>query len=324
VIRRTLLGPDFKIHTAHLLRPVYLVIIAYLVGFIGEYELAAKRRLLEMISIQTEIGRSRSQIVTLARLLAHMVRFFGADYMRLQLRSTEHGVLEWEGDRSAGRRMIVRAVSNSSWTAASAEPVSYRVSHALGNWGRRAEAWSTHPSGEARPQALLVSEEPPFLARSRTRSLISIPVESPGGVHGRLLLGRKRSNFTRDDMTFCETLAAQAAVILDNVALQAKAEALAVTEERGRIARDVHDGFVQSLASIDVGIEVCRRLERKDPSRLDGELSELQSTVKQGYREARRYLERLRSGASRGPDVDEAARELVNECRARRDVQIDL
>jgi two-component system NarL family sensor kinase len=69
---------------------------------------------------------------------------------------------------------------------------------------------------------------------------------------------------------------------------------------------------------------VCRRLERKDPSRLDGELSEPQSTVKQGYREARRYLERLRSGASRGPDVDEAARELVNEFRARSDVQIDL
>jgi signal transduction histidine kinase len=321
LVRRSLLGPDFKIHTAHMMRPIYLVVIGYLVGFIGEHELSAKRRLLEMISIQTEIGRSRSQTITLARLLAHAVRFFRPTYVLLQLRSLQHGELEWEGLRRPGRRMIVRRVAHGSWTAAAAEPISYRVSHAIGNWGRRVEAYRR---GQTRARTLSETEEPGFLARSRVRSLISVPITASGGIDGRLLIGRSGRNYTPEDLTFCESLVAQSAVILDNVALQSKAEELAVAEERGRIARDVHDGFVQSLASIDVGIEVCRRLEEKNPGLLDAELSDLQKTVKHGYREARRYLERLRTGAPRGPDLDEAARELVNEFRERSELQIDL
>ncbi len=319
VVRRALLGPDFKIHTAHLMRPIYLVVLGYLVGFIGEHELSAKRRLLEMISIQREVGRSRSQLITLVRLLRHIDHFFGADYILIQVRSNEGERLEWEGRRSPGRRMRLHDISPGSWTAAAAGPACYRVVHAVGNWGRRVECYEP---GDARARGLSETEEPGFLARSSVRSLISVPIFASGGVDGRLIVGRIRRNFSKEDLSFCQTLVAQAAVILDNVILQEKAEDLAVAEERGRIARDVHDGFVQSLASIDVGIEVCRRIEEKNPAALDDELLALQQTVKHGYREARSYLDRLRHGASKGPDVDEAARALVSEFRERTDLDI--
>jgi signal transduction histidine kinase len=151
-----------------------------------------------------------------------------------------------------------------------------------------------------------------------------VPITSPGGYRGRLLLGRARTNFSRDDVAFCQTLVAQATVILDNVSLQAKAEELAVAEERARIARDIHDGFVQALASIDVGIEVCRRLDQRNPKRLASELEELQRTVKQGYREARRYLDRLRQRTPQGPAVEIAMQELVREFQDRGEIQVEL
>jgi signal transduction histidine kinase len=319
VVRRALLGPDFQIHTAHLMRPIYLVVLGYLVGFIGEHELSAKRRLLEMISVQREVGRSRSQLFTVVRLLHHVISFFGADYLLVQVRAAGGERLEWEGSRSPERRMRLRDISPGSWTAAAAGPDCYRVVHTLGNWGRRVECYEV---GASRARGLTESEEPAFFARSSVRSLISVPIYSSGGVDGRLLVGRRRSNFSKEDLGFCQTLVAQAAVILENVILQEKAEELAVAEERGRIARDVHDGFVQSLASIDVGIEVCRRLEVKNPAALDEELLALQQTVKHGYREARSYLDRLRHGASTGPDVDEAALVLVSEFRERTDLDI--
>jgi hypothetical protein len=93
VLRLIVAGPDFSMHSAHVMRSTYLVLIGYLVGFIGEHELSAKRRLIEMVSIQREVGRSRSAFVTLARLLGRIVRFFDADYALLQLR----------GGRAAGR-----------------------------------------------------------------------------------------------------------------------------------------------------------------------------------------------------------------------------
>ena len=321
VVRRVVMGPDFPMHSAHLMRPTYLILIGYLVGFIGEHELSAKRRLIEMVSMQREVGRSRSTVFTLARLLRHMFRYFGADYVLLQLRLPDGSSLEWEGLRRPGQRLVVRNVEPTSWSVAGAGPMCFRVSHAVGNWGRRVESYEP---GGLRPLRLLEGDEPGFLSRSRTRSLISVPIRSPGGIRGRLMLGRARANFSKEDLDFSQNLLAQAAIILDNVILQSKAEELAVAEERARIARDVHDGFVQSLASLDVGIEVCRRLEQKDPAKLSSELADLQQSVKQGYRDARRYLDRLRDNRSQGPDVDEAIGELVREFRARGEVAVDL
>jgi signal transduction histidine kinase len=321
VVRRAVLGPDFSLATAHLFRPVYLVVLGYLVGLIGEQELSAKRRILELVTMQGEVGRSRSQLFTLARLFRRIGRFFGADYVLLQIRPPYGGEIDWEGARKSGQRLVLRTTVPTPWSPEFVGDGSYRVSHAVGNWGRRVEVFTPETY---RPYPLPDGREPGFLARSRLRSLMSVPITSPGGYRGRLLLGRARMNFSRDDVAFCQTLVAQATVILDNVSLQAKAEELAVAEERARIARDIHDGFVQALASIDVGIEVCRRLDQRNPARLATELEELQRTVKQGYREARRYLDRLRQRTPQGPAVEVAMHDLVREFQDRGDLQVDL
>lgn len=321
VFRRLVIGPDFFLHSAHLLRPIYLVVLGCLVGIMGEHELSAKRRLIEMISMQREAGRSRSQVLTLARMLRRIVGYFDVDYVFVQMRPPSGSDWTWEGKRKLGQRLVLHTAPASPWTAASSGPLSFRVSHALGNWGRRVEVYQP---GDMRPTLVSDRDEPGFLARSRTRSLISLPFSSAGGFRGRVLLGRGGNNFSREDISFGQTLLSQAAFILDKVALQAAAEELAVAQERARIARDVHDGFVQSLASIDVGIEVCRRLQEKDPARLSSELEDLQTTVKHGYREARRYLERLRTERPQGPDVDTAVRDIVREFHERGDVAIEL
>jgi signal transduction histidine kinase len=322
LVRRFAMGPDFYLHSAHLLRPIYIILLGYLVGVIGEHELSAKKRLIEMISMQQETDRTRATSYALARLFRRILRFFEADFALLQLRPLNAPELDWEGSRGAHNRVpVLRAVEPGSWTTVSAGDLSYRVNHAVGNWGRSVESFDPR---DTRPTALSDAEEPSFLARSRCRSLISVPLSSQEGARGRLLLGRSHSSFTHEDVSFCRTLTAQAAVVLDNILLQAKAEDLAVAEERARIARDIHDGFVQSMASIDVGIEVCRQTGRRTPDKLSDELASLQQTVKQGYREARRYLELLRDQTPRGPAIHEATRDLVREFRERADIDIEL
>jgi signal transduction histidine kinase len=322
IVRRIAVGPEFYLHSAHLIRPVYLIVLGYLVGLIGEYEISAKHRLIELMSMQREASQHHPTGLTLLRLFRRLLFFFDADYALLQLRPAHGLPLDWEGVR-AGRKSVpvLHTVPPTSWTAASAADLSYRVSHALGNWGRAVESFKPK---SMRPRPVPHGEEPGFLARSRLRSLVSIPVSSQQGTRGRLLIGRADRNFSREDLAFCRTLAAQAAVVLDNVVLQQKAESLAVAEERARIARDIHDGFVQSLASIDVGIEVVRRIGKKKPEQLGRELADLQQTVKHGYRDARHYMELLRDRALHGPDVRDAARALVGDFRERSDVDIDL
>ena len=311
---------DFGLHSTHFFRPVYLILLGYLVGTIGEQELTAKRRLIEMISMQRENGRSRSEFLTLVRLLRRVSRFFGADYVWFQIRPADGEGLDWLGTRSRSGRLILNQSNETGvWIPPMNSASGYRVSHMVGNWGRRVESY------DIRTARFAVSndDEPVFLNWSRARSVMSLPLFSQDGDRGLLILGRLTSNFSREDLVFCHSLVRQAGTIIQNAMLHRKAGDLAAAEERGRIARDLHDGFVQSLAAMDVRIQVCRRLFKRDrPQELRSELENLQSTVKQGYREAREYLEQLRTEHPEGLDVDDAIQGLVKELRSRSDLEI--
>lgn len=65
-------------------------------------------------------------------------------------------------------------------------------------------------------------------------------------------------------------------------------------EERRRIARDLHDGPVQTLAGISLRTELCQRLLDLDPTRLGGELIQLERMVKESTSDLRKIIFNLR------------------------------
>ena len=69
---------------------------------------------------------------------------------------------------------------------------------------------------------------------------------------------------------------------------------LAQEEERLRIARDLHDGPVQNLASIAMRTELCQRLLELAPEELKGELSQLEHMAKDAAGELRKMIFNLR------------------------------
>ncbi len=55
--------------------------------------------------------------------------------------------------------------------------------------------------------------------------------------------------------------------------LYVKETGAAVTEERTRIACEIHDGLVQSLAGVNFKLELCQELVRKDPQGQSGHIA---------------------------------------------------
>jgi signal transduction histidine kinase len=80
----------------------------------------------------------------------------------------------------------------------------------------------------------------------------------------------------------------------ERLELQRELRQMEAAEQRHRIARDLHDGFVQALAGINLRIEGCRRsLTKHDTDDALLELTELQASVNREYDDLRAYMRAL-------------------------------
>ena len=89
------------------------------------------------------------------------------------------------------------------------------------------------------------------------RSFLGVPILWRGASVGNLYLTEKLEGveFSADDEEALLTLAAQAAIAIENARLYAQAENVSVLEERHRIGMDLHDGAIQSLYGLGLLIE---------------------------------------------------------------------
>ena len=144
-------------------------------------------------------------------------------------------------------------------------------------------------------------------------------------LRGRAIVIRdSRRKFTRDDLEFLLVLVGQAAASLETVRLQAKAEEVAVLEERARIARDLHDGFIQALAGIDLRVEAAKLLLQRDPARVPKALEDLHAAVDSGYREVRHYLTVLRQASRQDADLGSTLDRLAAEFSIRERLKVHM
>lgn len=157
-------------------------------------------------------------------------------------------------------------------------------------------------------------------------SFLGAPVRSGGAVYGNLYLTDKPEGFDEDDERTIRVLAAQAGAAIENARLSAKLAGLAVQDERDRISRELHDGVIQTLFSIGLGLDALRTVMPADPARaeerLDGAIDAIDGTI----RELRNFIFHLRPqdaasmGFARG--LTELAREYEINALVRPDLDI--
>lgn len=95
-----------------------------------------------------------------------------------------------------------------------------------------------------------------------------------------------------------------------------QAEELAATQERNRLAREIHDNLGHYLTIVNVQIEAARLTLDSDPVRALDALTKAQELAKKGLNSVRESVAALRVSPVENRPLDDAIAELVTESQA--------
>jgi signal transduction histidine kinase len=155
-----------------------------------------------------------------------------------------------------------------------------------------------------------------------TRSLLVVPIHSDSQVVGVISLGKKESySFRNDDLKMMSIFATHAGIALRNANYIEEREKRLLLEERNRLAREIHDGLAQDLASAILQLEM---LKRTAPEAMVGSLAELQEMVRQTATVVRHSIYSLRPAPYTHIGLVPALRSHLEEVRANTGIQTHL
>jgi signal transduction histidine kinase len=103
-----------------------------------------------------------------------------------------------------------------------------------------------------------------------------------------------------------------------NVALRgyaAQAEELATTQERNRLARDIHDGLGHHLTVVQMQVQAARAVLSSDPVKAEAVLAKAQQQSTEALAEVRRSVSTLREPRTR-PPLGDALKDLAADTSA--------
>jgi two-component system, NarL family, nitrate/nitrite sensor histidine kinase NarX len=140
--------------------------------------------------------------------------------------------------------------------------------------------------------------------QEKWKVLLAVPLVWRGEeALGVLILGSNSTQaFAQRHQALLETLAGQAALLIQNARLMVQVEYQAVVDERARLAREIHDGLAQTLAFLKIqASQMQNYLARGEMERLTTSLQASYRTLSDAYIDARQAIDNLRRVPANSP-----------------------
>lgn len=165
------------------------------------------------------------------------------------------------------------------------------------------------PVGEGLPgwviehgEALLVSKlstdsrAPQLNGMTELQIYVGVPMRTGGQTIGVLsVFGEEGQQFNVEEVALLASIGDQVGVVIENARLRQRAEQAAVMEERGRLARELHDSVTQSLYSLTLLAGGGQRLARAGKlDDVETYLADLGAIAQQALKEMRLLVYQLR------------------------------
>ncbi|MEO8477170.1 MAG: GAF domain-containing sensor histidine kinase [Actinomycetota bacterium] len=159
------------------------------------------------------------------------------------------------------------------------------------------------------------------------RSFLGAPVSALGHIFGNIYLTEKRGahEFSEEDEAALVVLATQAGAAIENARLieesqlaQQELARLELLEERERIAKELHDGVIQSLFAVGMSLQGAAGMVRDSEiaRRIEASVEDIDRAI----RDLRNYIFGLRPGILADRQLGQALKELAAGFQERTEV----
>ncbi len=158
-------------------------------------------------------------------------------------------------------------------------------------------------------------------------SLLAVPIVTKGPFRGNLYLSEKAHahEFNEEDEESLARFATKAAIAIDNAHLHQRLRALAVAEERVRIAREMHDGMAQVLAYVNTKAQAVKEyLHQQRTADAEAQLEQLAAAAREVYVDVREDILGLRTDLRPGRSLEHALREFLGRWESQSGIAASL
>src|ERR1700687_1925497 len=164
----------------------------------------------------------------------------------------------------------------------------------------------------------------PIMRIGHVGPAIFVPLRVRGKATGTLMVANVKGGprFEESMLRLVETFADQASVAIEYGRAQADLQRLGLMEERERIAKELHDGIIQSLFAVGMNLQSTALMSgsSETSSRVEGAVGELDRVI----RALRNYIFGLRLGILADRHLDQALQELGSEIQKRSTTQVEV
>jgi signal transduction histidine kinase len=154
-----------------------------------------------------------------------------------------------------------------------------------------------------------------FFTDQKARAVAIVPLKLENTMIGALwIAGFEMQPFTETDLIWLESMADQVVIAIQHGLMTSQLQSLSITEERARIAREMHDGLAQVLGYLNLQVQTLGSLlQQGKTEKLQDELTQMRQAVQVAHADVRENILSLRTTLAQEKGLETAAEEYLAE-----------
>jgi len=317
--------PHFELNR-FLLRPIYLLVLGYMMAYWGGCEIRLKRRL-NILKEITGLSNPRFGVSYVIGSMSRKLRdFYSADRCLLVLLdplNNESRLYRLEREQTA-ESVQAEALPPKLAELLLSLPDNIAIVYGVKS---RTRLWQDFAfdlrtklecTEEWRQTGVMLS------AKLEMPSFISVPLHYRGKAVGRLYLTARRGVFVRSDIGFLMHIVEQIMPVVHNIRLLSQLASNAAEQERKRLARDIHDSVIQPYIGLQYKIAAVRNKIGAGNGDVSGDIEQLFQMTVDEVSSLRGFVRNLKDISGSGDDFLSAVRRFAEQFAANYELEVQV